>query len=141
MPVIEWLMTGVNAVLEAAILIPIISIMSVVLTMNSVQARDKAINVDMRDYMAFNQYDETHVYPQDITAVILSYRGFPSVKVTLANGTSAVWSTGNSATDYKAASINALLNQNTLYDSDIERNANGEVISVIFKPCNGSCGR
>ena len=63
MPVIEWLMTGVNAVLEAAILIPIISIMSVVLTMNSVQARDKAINADMRDYMAFNQYDETHVYP------------------------------------------------------------------------------
>ena len=62
MPVIEWLMTGVNAVLEAAILIPIISIMSVVLTMNSVQARDKAINADMRDYMAFNQYDETHVY-------------------------------------------------------------------------------
>lgn len=31
MPVIEWLMTGVNAVLEAAILIPIISIMSVVI--------------------------------------------------------------------------------------------------------------
>lgn len=83
MPVIEWLMTGVNAVLEAAILIPIISIMSVVLMMNSVQARDKAINADMRDYTAFNQYDETHVYPQDITAAILSYRGFPSVKVTL----------------------------------------------------------
>ena len=141
MPVIEWLETGINAVLDSAILIAIIPIMSVVLMMNSVQARDKQVNTQMRDYTEFNQYDATHVYPQDITAAVLSYRGFPSVKVTLSNGTSAVWSTGASATDYKAASINTLLNQNTLYDSDIERNANGEVVSVIFKPCSGSCGR
>lgn len=139
--IIEWLQTGINVVLDSAMLIAIIPIMSVVLMWNSTSAHQQQTNALMQNYTEYNQYDMTHVYPQDVTAAILSYRGFPAVKVQLNNGTFAVWSTGAKATDFKAASINTVISQNTLYDSDIERNANGEVVSVIFKQCAGTCGR
>ena len=142
MPVIEWLLTGVNMVIEGAMIIAVVSILSVVLVMNSHLAKVEQTNNMLKDYTEYNQYDFTHVYPQDVTAAIMSYRGFPAVQVKCSKSTSPtagdIWSETRQATPFQAAKINEKIDQNVIYDADIQRNPNGEVITVTFYACDHS---
>lgn len=142
MTVIEWLQTGVGVIIDSAILMAIIPISSVVLTLNSSNARSQQVSKQIEKYTEFNQYDGTHVKAQDITAVILAYRGFPAVKLERPDiSATYVWSTTIKATPFTAKDINDRLDPNAVYDSDIEINPNGEIVSVRFRRCNGGCGR
>lgn len=141
MTIIDWLQTGIGVIIDGAILMAIIPIAAVVLILNNSNARTQQVNQQIEKYTEFNQYDGTHVKPQDITAAVLTYRGFPAVAVQKSDGTNAVWSTTRKDTEYTAVDVNTVINQNTVYDADIEMNPNGEIITVIFKPCSGNCGR
>lgn len=146
MTVIEWLETGIGIIIEGAILVSLIGILSVFTLLNQSMAFSEQSSKKMEKYTEFNQYDNTHVYAQDVTAAIMSYRGFPSVNVRCNRSTSATtgdtWSESVQATDYTAVKINEKLDQDALYDADVERNANGQVISVTFWACeDASCSR
>lgn len=143
--IMDWLMTGINIVLEGPLLAAVIAIMSVFLMLQSHMAVIQQNNEIMKEYTEYNQYDNTHVYPQDVTAAIMTYRGFPAVKVKCSKSAVAsgdIWSESSAATEYKAARINERIDQNVLYDADIEKNPNGEIVSMTFFACDhGShCG-
>lgn len=143
--IIDWLMTAIDIVIDGPILVAVVSIMSVFLMLQSQMAVEQQNNEMLKDYKEYNQYDNTHVYPQDVTAAIMTYRGFPSIKVKCSRSAVSsgdIWCESSAATEYKAAKINQVIDQNVIYDADIEKNPNGEIVSMTFFACDhGShCG-
>lgn len=140
MVVIDWLQTGIDIVVDGVILVSLLGILSVFSSLNSQMALSQQSSLKMETYTEYNQYDGTHVYAQDVTAAVMSYRGFPAVNVRCTKSTSATtgdtWSESVQATAYTATKINEKLDQDVIYDANIERNANGQVIAVTFWACN-----
>lgn len=138
----EAIKTGVGLCVVTAVMFGISVIFSSSLQMNSELSMQKSNNIAMKEYAEFNQYDFTHVYSQDVITAVFQYRGFPAVKVVDADGDIKIWSQGSSATVYTATEISDAINKDVVYDADIERNGNGQIVTIIFRACdNGTyCG-
>lgn len=131
----DWILTGVNIILQGVLLVAVIAIISSISILNSNMSMQQATNAEMQDYTQYNQFNGKHVRPQDITTAIFQYRGMPAVKVTC-DGASYIWSKNGSASEFTATDINKLVNQNVIYDADIEKDASGSVVAVIFRQCD-----
>lgn len=136
----EFIMMGINTLLNGLVICAAVALFATVTILNSTVSDQEASNARLKEYAEYNQYDNTHVYQQDIITAIYQYRGDPAVKVDTGSGTFQ-WSLTHRDTDYSTTAIAALLPQDTYYDADIERSANGAVIGILFKKCNGHCGR
>ena len=59
MTVIEWLETGIGIIIEGAILVSLIGILSVFTLLNQSMAFSEQSSKKMEKYTEFNQYDNT----------------------------------------------------------------------------------
>lgn len=139
--IIDWILTGVNNIMTGVVLVGTVVMLGTVQILSSALSDQQAVRLDMQEYTEYNQYDFTHVYAQDVSTAILQYRGFPTVKVSC-DGTTKTWSEAFKATPYTAVEVNNAVRQDVIYDADIERNGNGEVIAVWFRQCDNGmvCG-
>lgn len=87
-------------------------------------------------------YNNTHVYQQDVVAMVLRYKGDREVIARLSNGTTYKWSKTEKATDYKVSDISVILPKDVLYDADVIYGPNMyEVIGYQFVEHQAGCGR
>lgn len=87
-------------------------------------------------------YNHTHVYQQDIVALILRYKGDRDVVVKLNNGNIYSWTPDNKSSEYKVSDISNLLPKNILYDADIIWGPNRyDVVGYQFIEHQDGCGR
>ena len=134
------LVLAINVVLLAAMLVSFVSVMSITTQLNSRIDEQNIQALRLEEYKKYNQYDNTHVYAQDVITAIFQYRGQPAVKVSTPAGP-MIWARNNAASEYTTTAIMNLINMDTIYDSNIDYGNNGEVVSVVFSPCSGGCGR
>lgn len=86
-------------------------------------------------------YNHTHVYQQDIVALILKYKGDRKIVVTTEEGARLEWSTDAKASDYKVSSVSSLLSKDVLYDSELIWGPNlTEVVGYEFSVHQAGCG-
>ena len=143
----DYFIMGLNVLMGAVFIASYVSMNTVTFNLNSNISETQAQQVKIAEYKKFNQFDHTHVYAQDVITAIYEFRGYPEISVDW-GGNSYIWSQGNTplldgvASKYLTADINKLVKQDCLYDADLDYSkGNGEVSGIVFKACDGSCGR
>lgn len=135
----DFIAHAVDTTVTATILWGMIAIFSVVSLLNIMVSDQEAISGNLKEYAIHNQYDNKHVYPQDIISSILKNRGLPAVSVKSKLGTHT-WSTSTASTPYEVAELVLVIDQEVVYDANIIEGANGEVIGYEFvEHKNASC--
>lgn len=87
-------------------------------------------------------YNHTHVYQQDVVALVLRYKGDREVRVSLSNGNTYSWNSKTQSSSYKVSEISNLLPKDILYDSDLLYGPNlYDVIGYQFVEHQPGCGR
>ena len=107
------------------------------------QMYNEIIADELKEHRRYQFYNGSHVYQQDVVSVILGYKGDRDITVLLEDGTELSWTSEHASTDYKVANVSTVLPRETLYDSDIVKDANGIITGFIFKQCTpgSGCGR
>lgn len=139
----EFFMLGITTSLNALIISTLVTVMSILGKMNGTISEQQTLSEQMQVYNEFSPYELEHVYPQDVISVIFEYRGLPAIFVASDKGNKE-WVAGDATLDYSASEIEKELNLECVYDSEIEKDANGAVSKLLFKQCadpNGiGCG-
>lgn len=106
------------------------------------QLENQVVAQEIREQRNNLFYNNTHVYQQDVVALVLRYKGDRTVQVRLSNGSIYTWSANSSSSNYKVSDISALLPKDILYDADIIWGPNGyEVVGYQFVEHQAGCGR
>ena len=138
--IVEWLTTGIELLLTSLLIVGLISVGSASQSLNSKVLEQQAMGAELKAYREHNQFDNTHVYQQDIISAIFKGRGSPGVYVKSSKG-DYVWTLSNTPCDYTTAEISLRIDPAVLYDSALRRGMNGEVIAYEFVPHSAGCGR
>lgn len=143
----EWFMLGINLFMAAWFIACFMSILSASHEVSRAMADQQAQRYALQEYKKYNQFDHTHVYAQDVISGIYEYRGLPEVTVTC-GGNTFLWTKnstpliGGVQSKYLTSDITKIVKQTCIYDADLDYSkGNGEVSGVVFRECNGSCGR
>lgn len=130
---------GVELGMTSVIIVGIIALISVVQDLGSVLSEQQVTVDRINEYREYNQFDDTIVYPQDIVSAVYQYRGMPYVYVKC-DANELIWSStmvskhssANKLSDYKAATITALIDQNRMYKATLEYGSNGQMEGICF---------
>ncbi len=131
---------AVECFLAAILIMAISNFLSVADTLNQTIAEQEADSATMQEYRIHNQYDNTHVYSQDIVSAVLKYRGDIKINVSSSKGT-VEWSGSTQSTVYMPEEVTVVIDQNVVYDSTLVKGVNGDVIGYSFVPHVNGCGR
>lgn len=134
----EWLSTAVEVCICAGIMSGLILIMSSAHTLSTTLTEQEAVAAEMRYYREYNGYDHTHVYQGDAITAIFKGRGMPEIYVKSSKG-NYEWTEDSAPCPYTAREIAALIAPDVVYDADLEKSPNGEVIGITFEPHSSSC--
>lgn len=138
--VVDYLVTGVNVLIQATIICTVIIMMGVLTTVNASISAEQARVSEIQLYAEYNGYDYTHVYPADVVSTVMKYRGTPNVTVSSARGT-YTWTKDSTPVNYVVADIQAVVETGIVYDADIVKSASGEIIGITFEPHSAACTR
>lgn len=134
----DWIAVAVDLAITSAIVSAILLCFSTATTLNVAVSEQQAISSNIKEYAIHNEFDNRHVYAQDVISAILKHRGSPVVRVISSKGTYEWNSRGGS--DYTLASVNQKVDSTVVYDATLVKSANGEVIAYEFKNhVAGSC--
>lgn len=124
--------TGVDWVINAAVLVALVGIMTLSTKASQAINEQQVINDELRMYREYNQYDNTIVYPQDVVSAVYRYRGIPVVRVSSSKG-NYQWTETTSPCPWTTVAISSLIDQTKMYDAVIVWGLNGEVAAYEFK--------
>lgn len=130
---------GVDLMIAAVMLVSITAVMSVFMVFNTSVVENQALSAEIQEYRVHNAYENKHVYAQDIVSIIFKSRGYPAVSVQSSKG-NHTWSRVSVPCDYKTGEITKLIDQTVIYDSQVVRSVNGEVLRYELKPHTNGCG-
>lgn len=109
---------------------------------NEKQLENQIVAEEMQEQRRNMFYNNTHVYQQDVVAMILRYKGDRKVLVRLSDGTSYEWSTETKSSNYKVSDISVLLPKDVLYDADLIYGPQiRDVVGYQFVEHQEGCGR
>ena len=139
---------GDYAMMGISLLISGIFLSSVTITLNlsdqfhEKQLENQMIAEELKEERNNLFYNNTHVYQQDVVAMILRYKGAREVHVKLSDGSTYEWSKESQSSDYKVTEISKLLPKDVLYDADLVYGPNlYDVVGYMFVEHQEGCGR
>lgn len=151
--IVDWLTTSVATVIQGVMLVSVVVLLGLVNILNSTMAYQQAVNIEIQNHTEFNQYDNKHVYKQDIISVILERGGTPAITLVGKDNATVEWSYNSLASPLTATDVTNKVNEvmgvttsnpdaaSVKYDSRITVNDNGSIIGIEFKECTGTgCG-
>jgi hypothetical protein len=136
----DWIVTGIELLLTVGMIVGIILIMATSQQLNAAVSEQQALSEELKIYREHNQYDNTHVYPQDIISAIYQSRGIPAVYVKSGKGEHR-WTASYAPCEYSTAAITACIDQTVVYDASLVYSASGEVLAYEFVKHKSGCGR
>lgn len=138
--IVDTIVTGVELSIAALILVAMVFIGTMSQHISSSIAEQQAITADLKEYRIHNQYDFTHVYPQDVIAAIYRGRGEPTVEV-ISNKGNYTWSVTYAPCEYNTAAIASKIDQTVVYDASLKYDSNNVIIGYVFEAHKSGCGR
>lgn len=127
----EYVKLGVELGVSAVTILGIVTLYTSMCELGNTISEREVLGNRIQEYRAFNQFNGTEVYPQDVVSVIYQYRGEPYVKVESSYGT-MIWSTNTANSDFTVTQISDCVKQDVMYKATLERGANGEIMGISF---------
>lgn len=129
---------GIDAFITAMIVSFMVLMIAQQQSMAAVVQENHINALQMQEYREYNAYQTKHVYAADIISLILKKKGYPTIEVRTAAGSTLTWSLSVTSVPYNVDRLYQSIDPRYIYDSTVEYedtiNRQG-VKKLIFKVC------
>ena len=132
----EWFGIAVEALIWGMFIFVLLDVLNITQSANVKMSQQQGIQMELREYRKYNQYNGTDIHAQDVASAIMEFRGEPVVVVSYVNGSGnyaeVSWKFNSAANMYNTSTIDSYLKYNKMYSSSIIKGDNGEIVALKF---------